>query len=254
MSSYTLKSILSLAVATALVASTGLSIGWAQEVVPVPGSSEAVSALQLGSSARKVPAGTFLRIGFNNAMDARITEPGEPFTAQLTDDFLYNDSGISRIILPAGTVVRGRISDVKRPGFFSKGGAIHLNFDHVVLPSGEMLPLDLTISPKNEDVNKAGALYMDPGIKKKVEKGVEEGKDTFNRILDLGVQTGKDTADGLGSIVTVPLAVAGGALAAGAVTTGKAAIAVVGKGDTVVIQPGDTIVVDFSGSFNMPAE
>ena len=239
---------------TAILLSMLLSpAGFAQTSTPVQVQNTA-PALQIGSSARKVPAGTYLRVAFNTALDSRITETGETFTAALTDDFLYNDHGVSRVVLPAGTFVRGRIEKVQRPTFFSKGGAIFLGFDHVVLPSGEQLPLDLVLSPTNEDVNRQGALYSDPGIKHKLGQSVVEGQNTFGRIVDNGVKAGKDMADGLGQIVTVPLAAVGGAVAGTAVTAGKSVVSVVGKGDSMVIKPGDTVMIDFGGSFNIPSE
>jgi hypothetical protein len=213
------------------------------------------SMLTVQSGSQKVPAGTMLTIGFNTNMDSRITNNGDAFNAFITEDFSVPAAqGGRRVILPSGTIVRGRVNEVKRPSFFSRGGAIFLSFDHVVLPSGELLPLTLNLSTENTIVNKQGALYTDPGIGKKVQRGAEAGKKTFENITDQGFTAGKQIAGGLGSIVTVPAAVIGGALAGTAVTTGKAAVAVVGKGESVVIKPGDTVTIDFGGSFNLPAE
>jgi hypothetical protein len=215
----------------------------------------ASSALKVETGSQKVPVGTMLTIAFNTPMDSRITNIGDTFTAILTKDFtVTGKNGEHRMILPAGTMVRGRVDQVKRPNFFSHGGSIFLGFDHVVLPSGELLPLTLNLSTENTLVNQKGALYSDPGIGKKVQQGAEAGSKTFHGITEQGVEAGKQIAGGLGSIVTVPAAVIGGALAGTAVTTGKAAIAVVGKGESIVIKPGDTVTIDFGGSFNLPTE
>jgi hypothetical protein len=213
------------------------------------------SALTVQTGSQKVPIGTMLTIAFNTPMDSRITNVGDVFTAILSKDFTVTGrNGQHRMILPAGTMVRGRVDQVKRPNFFSHGGAIFLAFDHVVLPSGELLPLTLNLSTESTLVNQKGALYSDPGIGRKVEKGAEAGRKTFSDITDQGFQSGKQIAGGLGSIITVPAAVIGGALAGTAVTTGKAAVAIVGRGDSVIIKPGDTVTIDFGGSFNLPAE
>lgn len=209
------------------------------------------SAIKLGTASEKVPAGTLLKIKFNNAMDSRITQAGESFTASIEEDF---KSG-NRIILPAGTIVRGRVDQVKKPALFSRGGSITLNFDHVVVPSGELLPLQLSLSTtQNTIVNQKGALYSDPGIGKKVNKGVQTGVNTFSKITNAGIQSGKEMAGGFGVIVTAPLSVAGGAIAGTAVTTEKAAMALIGRGDSIVIKEGDSVVIDFGGSFNLPAD
>lgn len=218
-------------------------------------SPSASSALTIGTATQKVPEGTFLTIAFNTPMDSRSVETGEPFNAYITDDFAMRATdGNRRVILPAGTIVRGRVNTVKRPSFFSKGGSIFLAFDHVVLPSGEAIPLALDLSTENTIVNKYGALYSDPGVGYKVQQGYEDGKNVFGNITDNGVQAGKQIAGGLGSLVTVPASVIGGVVAGTAVTTGKAVVAVVGKGESVVIKPGDTVTIDFGGSFDLPAE
>lgn len=214
------------------------------------------TSLKIGTASEKVPMGTLLKISFNCHMDSRVTQPGEPFTAFIQEDFTtHTEDAEERVILPEGTMVRGRVATVKKPGLFSRGGAITLNFDHVVLPSGELLPLELNLSTtKNTIVNQKGALYSDPGIGKKVSRGVKDGVGTFEKIKDAGFQMGKNTAGGLGIVVAAPVALAGGAIAGGAVTTGKAVVAVVGRGESVLIQPGDSVTIDFGGSFNLPAE
>lgn len=228
----------------------------------VPGFSQttapsATSALRVGAGSQQVPAGTLLTIAFQTAMDSRVTNAGDPFVAFLAKDFTTAPTGpdhVRRVILPAGTVIRGRVSEVKRPFLFSHGGAISLAFDHAMLPSGDLMPLTLNLAAENAMVNKQGALYSDPGIGRKVEKGLEEGKKVFSSISERGIQAGKQIAGGLGSLVTVPATVVGGAVAGTAVTGGKAVVAVIGKGESVVIQPGDTMTIDFGGSFNLPAE
>lgn len=215
----------------------------------------ASSALQVQAGSQKIPAGTMLTISFNTPLDSKVSNAGDPFTGFITQDFsVMGQQNMRRVILPAGTMVRGRVQEAKRPSYFSRGGAIFLNFDHVVLPSGEQLPLVLNLSTDNTIVNKSGAIYMDPGIGKKVEKGFEQGKTTFSDITEGGFNAGKQIAGGLGTLVTVPAAVVGGAVAGAGVTTGKAAVAVVGKGESAVIRPGDTVTIDFGGSFNLPAE
>lgn len=221
---------------------------------PMMESSGNTTALTAGTGASIVPSGTFLQVVFNSKMDARITETGEPFQAYLASDFKDMNNGLERIILPKGTVIRGRVDKVQRPGYFSRGGAIFLTFDHAMAPSGELIPLKLNLSTQNTEVNKQGALYADPGIPTKLKDSVNYGVDTFSKSVDLGVEAGKDVGDGLGSIITVPVAVAGGAVVGTLMTTGKAAAAVVGKGDTVTIDPGDSVTIDFGGSFVLPSE
>lgn len=217
--------------------------------------SEPLSPLQIQSSSQRVPAGTKLQIAFNSAMDSRITEVGEPFTASLLGDLMVtsSQSGTQKVILPRGTLIRGRVDSVKRPGLFSRGGAITLNFDHVVTASGDLMPLDLNLSAENKEVKQFRgthqlALYSDPGIGKKVRQGAQSGYQTFSKITDEGIEAGKNVAGGAGVLVTAPLGVIGGALGGAAVTTGKAAQAIFGRGDSISIKPGDKIFIDFGNA------
>ena len=219
-----------------------------------PSSTSVNTPFTIGTTSSRVPAGTFLKVIFDSKMDARITETGEPFNAYLTDDFTDVSNGLPRIILPKGTIIRGRIEKVSRPGYFSKGGSINLAFDHAMAPSGELIPLDLKLSTNNTEVNKSGALYADPGVQHKLKESVNTGVDVFDQSVKLGVDAGKDIYDGVGGIITVPVAVAGGVVVGGLVTTGKAVGAVVGKGKTVTIEPGDSVTIDFGGAFTLPSE
>jgi hypothetical protein len=210
----------------------------------------AMSAIKASSASEKVPAGTMLNISFLNQMDSKTVQPGAPFMATLSQDFTSGE----RVLLPKGTLMRGRVQQVTRPGFFSKGGSLSLEFDHLVLPTGEQLPVSLNLSAENANVTKAGTLYTDPGIPTKLERSVDRGVDTFKDIRDKSIKAGKDIAGGLGMLVTVPAGVVGGAVGGTAVTTGKSVVSIIGRGDSVVINPGDTLNVDFGGAFTLPAE
>jgi hypothetical protein len=210
----------------------------------------AQNTTELTTEAQKVPAGTMLKIAFQQRLDSRITLQGEPFTARLVQDF----PSPQKVILPAGTAIRGRVGLVRRPAVFSRGGSIALDFDHVMLPSGDLIPLQLNLALNNKMVNKKKLLYSDPGIGKKVSNGFNQGKQTFGTIRDAGIEAGKNTPGGLGLLVTVPATIAGGAVAGSAITAEKAAAAVLGRGESVIVNPGDEVTIDFGGSFNLTVQ
>jgi hypothetical protein len=219
------------------------SVGYLAELYAQP-------AAELSTEAQKVPAGTMLRVIFQQKLDSRITLQGEPFTARLAQDF----PSPQKVILPAGTTIRGRVGQVKRPALFSRGGSIALDFDHVMLPSGDLIPLELNLDLSNKMVNKKKLLYTDPGVGKKVAAGFEKGKGAFSNIRDAGIEAGRNTAGGLGLLVTVPATIAGGAVAGTAITAERAAAAVVGRGESVIVNPGDEVTIDFGGSFNLTVQ
>jgi hypothetical protein len=210
----------------------------------------ASAPVTLSTETQKVPAGTLLKVRFMQTLDSRITQQGEPFTVALSQDF----PSPRKVILPAGTVIRGRVGMVKRPAVFSRGGSIALDFDHAMLPSGDLLPIQLSLALNNQMVNKQKKLYTDPGIPKKVVAGFAKGKKTFGNIRDAGIEAGKNTAGGLGLLVTVPATIAGGAIAGTAITAERAAVAVIGRGESVMITPGDEVTIDFSGAFDLTVQ
>lgn len=222
------------------------------------------SALRLGTASEKVPAGTMLPILFNTSITSGESETGQVFTAFLEEDFSNkaNPDEPPQIILPQGTLIRGRVAEIKKAGFFSRGGALILDFDHVVLPTGDLLPLDLNLSASNDSVKRVRsqfeseehfAWYTDPGVSYKLKRSLDSGVNTLKEITSAGVDTGKNIAGGAGVIITAPLAAAGGAVAGTAVSTVKGAQAIFGKGEQSMINAGDKVMIDFGGSFIIPA-
>ena len=246
-----------------LSAQSPITLAETPQSLPVPANSTEGTSLKLQTGSQTVPQGTLLTLQFRTQMDSRITQTGEPFSAVLTDDFYAPPSeqsdGHPRLILPKNSMIRGRIQNVKRAQFFSQGGAITLVFDHIVLPTGDLLPVVLNLSPKNEMIKQfkkenVTALYADPGIPVKLNKGVKEGVKLFQSITDKGIKAGESWGNGAGMIAMAPVAVVGGALAGTAVSTQKAAVGIFGRGEPIVIKPGDRITVDFGGSFALPSD
>jgi len=216
----------------------------------------ATSSLKVGTGSQRIPAGTLLSIVFQTSLDSKTSQVGDPFVAYLTKDFVMagETPGTQRIILPMGTVIRGRVDVVNRPGFFSRGGSMTLAFDHAMLPSGDLMPLNFNLATDNEHVNKSGAVYDDPGVGQKVHAGAQRGKTVMTDMTDRGYQRGKNIAGGLGTIVTVPVAAVGGVLAGAGVTTGRTAVALVGRGESATIKPGDAMTIDLKGAVTLPSE
>jgi hypothetical protein len=116
-----------------------------------------------GLNTVNVPENTVIRLRVMNQIDSRTVREGEGFNA-FVDEPLFGPGG--QILLPRGTVLRGRVSDVQRSKLFGRGGQFSLTFDHVTLPTGEILPIDLKLGSVNQfssTVRAGNALYEDPG-------------------------------------------------------------------------------------------
>ena len=214
-----------------------------------PSSTPAARSISVDSSTQRIPVGTLLKLRFTAGLDSRFAQSGDPFTATLVDD-LSGQQG--NLLLPRGTALRGRVMLAKRSQWFGRGGEIDLAFDHVVLPNGDLAPLPIKLSRFNPVVSKTGTLYADPGLVPKLNKAGEEGGETFYKWLNGGVDYGKELGDGLGLILTVPVAAVGGAVHGSAVTAGKGLSALVGKGDSVQLKPDDVLILELTQPVVLP--
>ena len=98
--------------------------------------------LKADAKTKRIPAGTTFQLEFLQPVSTYSGSMGDSFVATLLNE---QTSG-SSVILPAGTVVRGSISDVKTAKYFSRGARLYLDFDHVVTPSGRQIPLDMAVA------------------------------------------------------------------------------------------------------------
>ncbi len=204
--------------------------------------------LDMGANAEQIPAGLRLKIAFITPLDSRTANLGDEFEAKVAQDLWAN----KQLILPKGTVIRGRVEEVKRPGFFSHGGELRLTFDHVLMPSGDLLPLSMDIDAASTKMDpQKNALYVDPGIGNKLNSSVDSGIAEYKRVHDSTVKPGQT---GLEKFFTVPAGAIAGVATGTAVTTFDAAKAVFGKGESVTIVSGDQLTIDFSKAAILPAQ
>lgn len=99
--------------------------------------------------ANELPAGTSLHVTLDTAIDTASTQPNTPFRGELTEN-IQNEG---RIVIPQGSVVEGRVTQV-RGGKRIRGTAlIHLQMDTVVLPDGTRLPLHAQVVDSDQFAN-----------------------------------------------------------------------------------------------------
>jgi hypothetical protein len=205
---------------------------------------------ELSLTSQEVPAGTTLKIRFLTALDSKTSNMGDGFVAMAIEDVFAG----RQLVLPKGTPVRGRVAQVQRPGFFSKGGLMRLTFDHVMLPNGELQSMRLDLDAASAKVDRTrNALYTDPGIGAKLESSVDKGVNQYKSLVDKAGQNNTQNSKGYNMLMTVPVALAG--VASGtAVTTASAAKAILGRGESVTIVPGDELVIDIAQAVSLQGQ
>jgi hypothetical protein len=147
-----------------------------------------------------VPAGTALMVKLETTLATFSNKAGDPFQARLTQAVVVN----GKTVIPAGTMVEGRVTKVDEPRRISGKPTIGILPEGLILPTGERLFLDATLVDTNmgggTDVNQEGEF-----------KG--SGHDRRDQI-----ETGGGTAGGMligGLIGGPPGIVIGGVVGAG---------------------------------------
>jgi hypothetical protein len=90
---------------------------------------------QVGASARGViPVGQELDVRLQSSLSSETATVEQRFEATTAVDLLQD----GRVLVPAGSVVRGVISGVKRPGRIDREGSLTLSFDQIVVRGREL--------------------------------------------------------------------------------------------------------------------
>jgi hypothetical protein len=110
------------------------------------------AAAQSGSP---VPAGTALMVKLETTLATFSNKAGDPFRGTLTQAVMLN----GKMVIPAGTVVEGRVTKVAEPRRIAGKPTIGIMPEALILPSGERFFLDATLVDTNiagTDVNQEG--------------------------------------------------------------------------------------------------
>lgn len=85
-----------------------------------------------------IPAGTEIPLRLSQAITTRNAKVGDPVYAETAFPFTIND----RVVIPAGTYVQGKISEVRRPGRVKGRAELLMHFTTLIYRSGYtvMLP------------------------------------------------------------------------------------------------------------------
>src|SRR5437016_12938259 len=109
------------------------------------------------SSKLIIPSGTKVPLVLKQALSTKNARDGDPVYAQTTFPVVMNDC----VVIPAGTYVQGKISNVKRAGRLKGRAEVLMHFTTLIYPSGYTVMLP-------------GALENVPGAEKTSMKD-EEG-------------------------------------------------------------------------------
>lgn len=184
---------------------------------------EVVTPSPAGSDSLTIPAGTKVPLALKQSISTKNAKEGDPVYAATTFPVVIN----ARIVIPAGTYVQGRISQVKRGGRIKGRAEVLMHFSTLIYPSGYTVVLP-------------GAVENVPGAEKTSMKD-EEGT------IRQDSQTGEKaktvaTAAGTGAVVGgLSNGVKGGLIGAGIGGGVGTAIGLLTRGNDVRMDAGTTL-------------
>src|SRR5262249_31355217 len=97
-----------------------------------PSTSDKPAAPATSSRAVTIPAGTKVPVALKHAISTKSAREGDAVYAETP--FPVVDNG--RILIPAGTYVQGKISEVKRAGRIKGRAEVLMHFTTLIYPSG----------------------------------------------------------------------------------------------------------------------
>src|SRR5438876_291975 len=84
-----------------------------------------------------VPAGTVIPVSLTSRITTKHAKDGDGIYGKTAFPVTVNN----KIVIPEGSYVRGKITEVRRPGRVKGKGELALSFQTLVLPSGITLPI-----------------------------------------------------------------------------------------------------------------
>jgi hypothetical protein len=181
--------------------------------------------LKAEAASTVLPLQTRLKLVLETGVDAKSSKPGDIFEAHVRDDLFVGAS----LLLPKGSLVRGRVAEVNRAKIISRAAKIGLKLEQICTPTGEVIPLDAALDFRKGVSNAKGQL--DPGT-------------NFGTRVESSIKTvtgGNSTGATKGAIVAANVATLGAPTIATAL--GSSAIAIFRTGDNVSLSPGQEIEV-----------
>ena len=201
--------------------------------------------LKADAKTKRIPAGSMFQLEFLQPVSTFSGSEGDSFVAMLKNEQVAESS----VILPAGTVVRGSISEVKTAKFFSRGAKLYLDFDHVVTPTGRQIPLEMAVA-QYDKIYYDGGLYKNLGYGEAVQANYERAKEILTQATDYGMKAG-DTAPGL-QYITAPFCAIGGFFGGVGYFIGDSVADMFRKGQDVYINSGDIMNVKLVNPIDIP--
>ena len=205
--------------------------------------------IQADIDSQRIPAGKKINIKIQTPLNSYIMIEGDYFLATISDDIFVDN----KLILPAGTAIRGTVLEIKKSKMLMRGAQVLLDFDHVVTPVGKQIPLTAVITDY-ENLTLDGALTTaNSGYLRAVGSYFNDGIDTVKSMTSNSYEFGKQYAGGFPAVITAPAGAIAGSMVGAGGFAGRSAIGIFKKGEDVDIQKGQSIQVTLMQPLDIPS-
>jgi hypothetical protein len=144
---------------------------------PIDFGSESVSAETLSNIGTAPPPGSLVHAVLLTSLNSGTTRKSSDVEAEVTQPLV--DQG--RLILPAGTHLRGTVLQVRRARYWHRNGQLRISFRDVVLPNGAVQAVDTRLegiqsdSADNAQLDSEGGTKSTPSKTRYLETGASVG-------------------------------------------------------------------------------
>ncbi len=189
-----------------------------------------VGARQGPTSAKElVPAGTIIPLELKNTVNSRTTYEGQAIYCETIFPIVAG----GRLLIPAGSYIRGEVTSVARPGKLTGKAQLGLRFQSIILAGGLTRSLAATLS------SIGGARLEDA---KKEKEAEEAGDKAGQNLATQGAGDAVVDASGLGG---------GNPLMAASEGVGGLIVMLATRGKTIILRPGTTLEITLTAPLDL---
>lgn len=193
-----------------------------------------------------VPTGTKIPIVMDTAVDSDTSQEGDEFSARTSEDLNIDGS----TIVPAGSIIKGRIATLNAPRALSRSGSVALKFDTITTPDNRQIPLVANL------VARGGVVHARRGMKDvAIDAGTIAGPMAAGLLIGLLAGKSSTSSSSSSSSSSSGSHMSKGAAAALGAGIGLAvgvAVLMAKKGKKVDVRPGDELKIELAEDLRMP--
>lgn len=197
---------------------------------------------------RVVPMGTKIPIVMDTAVDSDTSQEGDEFSARTSEDLAIDGN----TVVPAGSIIKGRIATLNSPRALNRSGSVALKFDNITTPDNRQIPLVATL------VARGGVVHARRGLK---DYSIDAGTVALPLLLGLAIgavagNSNNNTNTNNNSNSTTDdnkMGKAGAAMiGAGIGLAVGVAVLLAKKGKKIEVRPGDELKIELAEELRMP--